>query len=139
MEAKVKFLDGLQFLGEAGSGHAIVMDGDPKYGGHNTAMRPSELLLVGLGGCAGMDVVSVLKKKRQPFTGLEITVKGTVPDGEPPRRITDAALEFVVKGKGVSEEAVKRAVELSMEKYCTVKFTLEGSTNVGFTYRLEEG
>jgi putative redox protein len=137
MEARVKFLDGLQFIGEAGSGHAVVMDGDPKFGGHNTAPRPTELILMGLGGCTGMDVVSILRKKRQPFTGLEINVKGKFSE-ERPRRITDATLEFVVKGKGVSEEAVKRAIELSMEKHCTVKFTLEGSTKVSATYRLVE-
>ena len=68
MEARVKYVDGLQFVGEAASGHAIVMDTDAEYGGKNSGLRPTELLLVGLGGCSGMDVISVLKKKRQDVT-----------------------------------------------------------------------
>jgi len=75
-QAKVIFTRGLQFVGEASSGHAIVMDGDPGVGGNNTGLRPMELLLVGLGGCTGMDVVSILRKKKQELTGLEVTVLG---------------------------------------------------------------
>jgi len=70
VEVKVKYIDGLQFVGEAESGHAVLMDGEPVYGGNNTAIRPTELLLVGLGGCSGMDVVSVLKKKNRIYRDL---------------------------------------------------------------------
>ena len=135
MEAKVKYVDGLQFVGEASSGHAIVMDGETAFGGGNTAVRPTELLLIGLGGCSGMDVVSVLRKKRQDVRGLEITVRGERAE-DYPQRFTDITIEFAVTGRNISEEAVKRAVDLSMEKYCSVKATLEGSTKVGFSYRM---
>lgn len=134
---KVKHSGGLQFVGESASGHAIVMDGDPESGGSNTAMRPMELLLVGLGGCSGMDIASILTKKKEPFTGFEVNVKGVKADSYP-KKYTEIAVEFVVKGKGVSEESVKRAVELSMQKYCSVKATLEGVAKISWSYKLEE-
>lgn len=137
MEAKIKYVDGMQFVGEASSGHAIVMDGDPKFGGRNTSVRPTELLLIGLGGCSGMDVISILKKKQQDVRGLEINVKGKKADTYP-QKFTDITIEFVVTGHHISEEAVKRSVELSMEKYCSVKATLEGSARIRSSYRIVE-
>ena len=137
MEAKIKYVDGMQFVGEASSGHAIVMDGDPKVGGRNTAVRPTELLLLGVGGCSGMDVVSILKKKKQDIKGLEINVNGKKAESYP-QKFTDITLEFVVTGRNISEEAVQRAIELSMEKYCSVKATLEGCSKINFSYRIVE-
>jgi putative redox protein len=138
VEVKVKYIDGLQFVGEAESGHAVLMDGEPVYGGNNTAIRPTELLLVGLGGCSGMDVVSVLKKKKQDIQGLEIHINGKRAE-EHPKKFTDIDIEFVVTGRSISEEAVKRAVNLSMEKYCSVKATIEGCATITFSYRIVEG
>jgi len=136
-KAKVKYTDGLQFVGEADSGHAIIMDGDAEVGGKNTGMRPMELLLVGLGGCSGMDVVSILKKKRENVTGVEINVDGRKAN-DYPQKYTDIDIEFLVKGKGLSDEAVKRAVQLSMDKYCSVKATLEGTARINFSYKIVE-
>lgn len=136
-EAKVTYVDGLQFVGEATSGHAIVMDGDIEVGGRNTGTRPMELLLIGIGGCSGMDVVSILKKKRQVIKGLQINVKGQKAENYP-KKFTDIALEFIVKGKGISEDAVKRAVELSMGRYCSVKATLEGPAKITWSWRIIE-
>lgn len=133
--AKVTYIQGLQFVGEASSGHAIVMDGDPEVGGHDTGLRPMELLLVGLGGCSGMDIISILKKKKQEVTGLEITVMGERPD-QHPKKFTAINVEFVVRGRNLSEEAVKRAVDLSMNKYCSVKFALEGTAKISFSYKI---
>jgi putative redox protein len=129
--------EGLQFVGSADSGHAIVMDGEASVGGGNTGVRPTELLLIGLGGCSGMDVVSVLKKKKQHITGVEMRVSGTKAK-EYPQKFTDIDIEFVVRGKDVSEEAVKRAVQLSMDKYCSVKATLEGAAKISFSYKILE-
>ena len=137
LEAKVTYVDGLQFVGEGKSGHAIVMDAGPDVGGRNTGIRPTELVLVGLGGCSGMDVVSILKKKRQDVRGLEVSLKGKRAENYP-QRFTDITIEFVVKGRNISEEAVKRAVDLSMEKYCSVKLTLECSAKITFSYRIVE-
>lgn len=137
LEAKVTYVEGLQFLGEAASGHAIVMDGDKEVGGRNTGARPMELLLIGLGGCSGMDVVSILKKKKQGINGVEIKVKGEKAENYP-KKFTDIDIEFIVRGRDVSEDAVKKAVELSMEKYCSVKATLEGSAKVTWSYKIIE-
>jgi putative redox protein len=133
--ATVIYTQGLQFVGEASSGHAIVMDGDPEVGGNNTGLRPMELLLVGLGGCAGMDIVSILRKKKQELIGLEINVRGKKAENYP-KKYTDIDMEFIIKGRNISEDAVKRAIDLSMNKYCSVKATLEGSAKISFTYRI---
>jgi len=135
--AKVKYTGGLQFVGQADSGHAIVMDGDADAGGNNTGLRPMELLLIGVGGCSGMDVVSILKKKREKVTDVEINVNGKKAEAYP-QKFTDIDIEFVVKGKNLSEEAVKRAVQLSMDKYCSVKATLEGTARITYRYNIVE-
>lgn len=137
MNVVVKYSGGLQFVGESATGHAIVMDGDPEVGGNDTAPRPMELLLMGLGGCTAMDTISILKKKRQPVEGLEIVLKGEKAENHP-KRFTKIQMEYVIKGKGIDESAVKRAIQLSTEKYCSVKATLEGNTEVSFSYRIEE-
>jgi len=133
--AKVIFTRGLQFVGEASSGHAVVMDGDPGVGGNNTGLRPMELLLVGLGGCAGMDVVSILRKKKQELTGLEVTVRGQRAENYP-KKYTDIEIDFLIKGRNISEESVKKAIDLSMNKYCSVKAALEGPAKINFTYKI---
>ncbi|HYA11630.1 MAG TPA: OsmC family protein [Thermodesulfovibrionales bacterium] len=135
MHAKVIYTQGLQFVGEASSGHAIVMDGDPEVGGNNTGLRPMELLLVGLGGCSGMDIVSILRKKKQEVTSLEINVRGQKAENYP-KKYTDIDMEFIIKGINISEDSVKKAIDLSMTKYCSVKATLEGSAKIGFSYRI---
>jgi len=137
VEARVKYMEGLQFVGQASSGHAIVMDGDATHGGSNTGLRPTELLLIGLGSCSGMGIVSILKKKKQDVRGLEIIVRGEKEESYP-RKFTDITMEFMVSGRNLSDEAVKRAVELSMEKYCAVKATLEGRPEMNFSYTISE-
>jgi putative redox protein len=133
--AKVTYVQGLQFVGEASSGHAIVMDSDPEVGGHNSGPKPMELLLIGIGGCSGMDVVSILKKKRQDITGIEVNVRGEEAE-DYPKKYTAVTIEFVVRGRNISEDAVKKAIDLSMNKYCSVKATIEGSAKVNFSYRI---
>jgi len=136
-KARIKYSGGMQFVGDSESGHAIVMDADAGVGGRNTGMRPMELLLVGLGGCSGMDIISILKKKREKVTDLEINVNGKKAEDHP-QKYTDIDIEFVVTGKGLSEEAVKRAVQLSMDKYCSVKATLEGTAKISYSFRIIE-
>ena len=137
-KAKVTYTEGLQFVAQAESGPAIVMDGDEKFGGGNTGPRPMELLLMGIGGCSGMDVVSILRKKKENLTGLELQVNGTKAK-EYPQKFTDIEIEFVVKGKNLSEDAVRKAIALSMDKYCSVKATLEGSAKITYRYKIVEG
>lgn len=136
-KAKITYVNGMQFVGEADSGHAIVMDGPPEAGGKNTGLRPMELLLIGIGGCSGMDVVSILKKKKQDVTGFEINVNGQKAETYP-QKFTEIDIEFIIRGKNISEEAVKRAAQLSMGKYCSVKATLEGSAKINYAYKIIE-
>ncbi len=137
MNATVKWVEGFQFVGESGSGHAIVMDAGKDSGGGGTGVSPMELLMLGIGGCSGMDVISVLKKKKQDVFDLTINVQGKLAP-EYPKRYTEMTLEFVVIGRGIDESAVKRAIDLSMDKYCSVKATIEGSAKVSYTYRIVE-
>ncbi|MBF0506038.1 MAG: OsmC family protein [Nitrospirae bacterium] len=135
MQAKVKWTGGLQFVGESGSNHAVVLDADSSHGGTNMGMTPMELLLVGIGGCSGMDVASILQKKRQLVNDLEVRVSGTQAE-EYPRKFTAIELEYIISGKDVKEEAVKKAIESSMEKYCSVKATLEGVAKITYRYSI---
>jgi len=120
-EATVRWTEGMQFVGQgAKSGQTNVMDAAPEAGGQNTGPRPMEVLLFGLGGCTGMDVVSILRKKRQPFTGLEIKISGERAP-EHPKRFTAIHMEYVVYGKGLDPKAVEESIRLSQEKYCSAK------------------
>lgn len=127
----------MQFVAVANSGHAVVMDGPLSVGGNNSGVSPMELLLMGTGGCSGMDVISVLQKKKQHVTSLEIHVVGEKAD-EHPKKYTAITIEFVITGKNISEEAVKRSVQLSMDKYCSVKATLEGTAQITYSYKIIE-
>jgi len=138
MYAKVTYANGMQFVGETSSGHTIVMDANKEVGGSDTGARPSELLLVGIAGCSGMDIISILKKKRQDVTGFEIKVEGSKADSHP-KKFTEMHVHYIVKGNDVSEEAVKRAVQLSMEKYCSVKATLDPGVDITWSYEIGQG
>lgn len=137
MDAIVKLVDGMRFIAEGSSGHSVVMDADPEVGGEDTASRPTELVLMGLGGCTGMDVISILRKKRQDVKNFEMYIRGKKADNHP-KKFTHIEIEYVVTGRNISEEAVKRAVELSMQKYCSVKATLEGVAEITYSWRIEE-
>jgi putative redox protein len=119
--ATVTFEGGMQFVGQGGtSGQKSTMDASVEGGGQNSGPRPMEMLLLGLGGCTGMDVVSILRKKRQPFTGLEMLLSGDRAP-ENPKRYTAIHNEYVVHGKGVDSKAVAEAIRLSEEKYCSAR------------------
>lgn len=137
VEAKVTLIKDMQFAGTASSGHSLVMDADDNVGGHNTGFRPMELLLVGFGGCSGMDVISILRKKRQPVSGLEIKVQGERADSIP-KIYKKVHIEFIVKGSGVEKEAVERAISLSLDKYCSVGATLAKAGTITHSYRIVE-
>jgi len=135
LTANVKWVDGFQFVGESGSGHAIVMDASPEAGKIPTGMTPMEMLLVATGGCSGMDVASVLKKKRQEVIDIQVSVSGEKAETHP-QKFINIKLEYTVTGRNISEDAVKKAVELSMEKYCSVKATLEASAKISYSYKI---
>jgi putative redox protein len=135
MEAKVTFCGGMRFVGQADSGHAVVLDTGEASGGCDSAVRPNELLLIGLAGCTGMDVISILRKKRQAVTGLELVVRGDLAP-EPPKRFAGLAIEYRVRGRGIDPAAVARAIELSETKYCSVGLTLRAPVPITSTYTI---
>ena len=123
MEARVKWVENAAFIAETGSGHAIVVDGPADIGGRNLGPRPMELMLLSVGSCSAVDIVHILKKARQPVADVEVKVSGTRAETDP-KVFTKIHLHFVVSGKGLSENQVKRAVELSAEKYCSASIML---------------
>jgi putative redox protein len=128
IEAKAVWSDKFRFVAEASSGHSLVVDGDKK-----SASSPMELVLIGLCGCTGYDVVSILQKKREPFTGIEVRAIAERAQ-EPPTVYTEIKLIYRVSG-AVSHKAVEDAVRLSEEKYCSVAAMLNKSAKI--TYEIE--
>lgn len=117
MEGKVTWDGGMTFAAQSNSGHTITLDAAPEVGGREQGARPMELILLGLGGCTGMDVISILRKMRQDVTAYEVRLKAErAPDH--PRVFTRIMVEHVVRGRNLSLDAVRRAVELSATRYC---------------------
>jgi putative redox protein len=138
MQATVKWMDGAMFIGESGSGHSVVMDGPEDLGGRNMGCRPMEMLLLGTGGCAVYDVMSMLKKSRQKVTDCRVELQAERADAVP-AVFTSINLHFVVTGVGLKENQVKRAVELSAEKYCSASIMLAaGGVVVTHSHELQE-
>jgi putative redox protein len=123
MKATVRWVDGAMFVGESGSGHAVVMDGPESSGGRNMGLRPMEMVLIGTGGCSSFDVVSILKKSRQDVIDCVADIEATRADATPAVFET-IHLHFKVSGRGLSEKQVDRAVSLSAEKYCSASIML---------------
>ncbi len=118
--------DGLRFVAESGSGHALVLDD----GRGDTGMRPAELIPMAIAGCSAMDVISILRKKRQVVAGYRVLASGTQQDDHP-NAFTRIDIVHVVDGKSIDVEAVRQAVRLSATKYCSVGATLSsGLTEV---------
>ncbi|MBH4005674.1 OsmC family protein [Pseudomonas aeruginosa] len=138
MKARIQWAGEAMFLGESGSGHVVVMDGPPDHGGRNLGVRPMEMVLIGLGGCTNFDVVSILKKARQPVESCEAFLEAERADEEP-KVFTKIHVHFVVKGRGLKEAQVKRAVELSAEKYCSASIMLgRGRVEITHDYEIVE-
>jgi putative redox protein len=134
----VVLVNGMQFIGSSDSGHAVVMDAPASVGGNNTAPTPMELLLSAFGGCTGMDVISILRKKRQSVSSLEIQVEG-VKAKDHPMMYTSIHLNYIVSGRDISEDAVKRSIELSLEKYCSVGSMLGRAAEITHSFKITQG
>ncbi|MBQ0795259.1 MULTISPECIES: OsmC family protein [Zhongshania] len=139
MKATVKWVDGAMFLAESGSGHSVVMDGPEDHGGRNMGVRPMEMLLLGMGGCASFDVMSMLKKSRQDVSACRCELDAERADAVP-AVFTKIHLRFIVSGNGLKEAHVKRAVELSAEKYCSASIMMEAAgVDVSHSYEIVDG
>lgn len=126
----------MAFTARTASGHALQMDASIANGGQNAAPQPLELVLVALAGCSGMDVLAILKKKRQPVEGFHMRLRHERA-AEHPRIYTAIHVEYVVRGAGVQPEAVERAIELTEAKYCPVHAMLAPTVRLTHSYRIE--
>ena len=137
MKTRVKWVEGVSFVAETGSGHAIVIDGAPDAGGRNVGPRPMELVLAGTAACTAFDVVWILKKARQPVA--ECTVEAEAERAaEDPKVFTRIHLIYRVSGKGLKRSQVERAVKLSKEKYCSATLMLAKTAAISFEIVFEE-
>lgn len=139
MKARVQWLDGRAFVGESGSGHAVVMDGAPESGGRNIGVRPMEMLLLGLGGCTAFDIVMILERMRENVTGLDIALEGERA-GEDPKVFTHVRLIYKITGRNLKPASVERAVNLSAEKYCSASAMFGKTATIEHRFEIiEEG
>jgi putative redox protein len=137
MQATVKWVDGVMFVGESGSGHAVVMDGAPDHGGRNMGIRPMEMILLGVGGCSSFDVVQVLQKGRNNLINCIAEVSAERVDAVP-RVFSKIHLHFIVTGHDLKKSAVERAVKLAVEKYCSAATMLSKTVEITHDFEVIE-
>lgn len=136
MKVRVKWVEDVTFMGESETGHALIMDGAPENGGRNIGMRPMETLLIGMGGCTSFDVVTILKKARQPVVDCVAEISAERAD-EVPKVFTKIHVHFVIFGDDMNEKQVARAVSLSAEKYCSASIMLSQSVEITHDYEIK--
>ncbi len=137
MKARIKWVENVCFIGESETGHAVVLDGAPDAGGRNLGMRPMEMLLIGMGACTSFDVVTILKKARQPIDDCVAEIEAARAD-EVPKVFTKIHVHFVVAGKGLNSVQVERAVKLSAEKYCSASIMLGKAAEITHDFEIVE-
>lgn len=137
MKARVKWLDHMSFVGESGSGHSVVMDGPPGFGGRDLGVRPMEMLLLGLGGCTAFDVVNILQRSRQPVAGCEVELEAERAETDP-KVFTRIHIHFIVSGRGLSSDRVERAIKLSAEKFCSASIMLGKTAQITHDFETRE-
>lgn len=133
MEARVKWVEDLSFVGESSSGHQVMMDGNSG----EKAPSPMEMVLIAAGGCSAIDVVSILRKGRHQVTDCEVKLTSKRRE-EAPRLFTDINLHFIVSGKALTNKIVERAVQLSAEKYCSVSLMLGKAANITHSFEIKD-
>ena len=137
MKTSLTWAGGAAFVGETANGHKLVMDGPPEGGGRDLGPRPMETLLLGMGGCTGYDVVSILQKARQDIQDCRIEITAERAD-EVPKVFTKIHVHFIVIGRDVQEKQVARAVSLSAEKYCSASIMLSKSVAITHSFEIKE-
>ncbi|WP_207481001.1 OsmC family protein [Arenibaculum pallidiluteum] len=135
MKARVKWVEGMAFVGESGSGHAVVMDGSPEFGGRNLGVRPMEMLLLGMGGCTAFDVVLILRKGREPVTDCVVELDAERAETDP-KVFTRIHVRYVVSGLGLDPAKVERAIKLSAEKYCSASVMLGATAEITHAFEI---
>lgn len=137
MKTKVVWKEGLSFTSTSADGYTIPLDSEPEVGGNGEGFRPMELLAIGLAGCTAMDVISILRKKRQDVTAFEVRVD-TDRATEHPKVFTNITVEYIITGHNVQPTAVERSIELSVTKYCPAQAMLEKACNIEHRYSIIE-
>jgi putative redox protein len=137
MKARVKWIEGLTMVGESGSGHAVVMDGAPEFGGRDLGVRPMEMLLLGMGGCTQIDVLMILRKGRHDVRSVEVEIEAERAE-EHPKVFTKIHAHFRIGGRELPEKAVARAIELSAEKYCSASLMLAAVAEISHDFEIFE-
>lgn len=137
MKSKVKWLDNMSFVGESASGHSVVMDGPPEFGGQNLGIRPMEMLILGLGGCSSFDVMLILKKSRQQVDHCEVELEHERATEEP-KVYTKIHMHFVVTGRKLDAKKVEKAISLSAEKYCSASVMLSKTAEITHDFEIRE-
>ena len=137
MKARVKLVEGITFVAESGSGHAVVMDASPDVGGRNLGARPMEMVLMGAGGCSAIDVVHILRKARQDFVDCVVELEAERAP-EDPKVFTRIHMHYIVTGRGLNPTQVERAIKLSKEKYCSATIMLAKTAEVTSDYEIRE-
>lgn len=135
MKATVKWAGNAMFVGESGSGHALVMDGPPDSGGRNLGPRPMEMLLLGMGGCSAFDVIHILQRGRHQIDDCTVEIEAQRAD-QPPKVFTHLRMHYVVSGKGLSEAAVSRAIDLSAKTYCSASIMLGKTAEITHDFEI---
>jgi putative redox protein len=138
MQVALDWKTGLSFAGSAPSGYKLDISADADIGGAEDGLRPMELLALGLGACTGIDVISILQKKRQEVSGLQVRVNTTKAE-EHPRVWTHVVIEYIVTGKAIDPAAVERAMQLSYEKYCPAQNMLKKAVTIEHKYEIRQG
>ena len=137
MKATINLDHGMTFHGSANSGYTLRMDSGPSVGGDDSGFRPMELLLIGLGGCTAMDVLSILRKKRQDVTGFDVNVDARQAKDHP-HVFTQITVNYIIRGRGINSKAVERAIQLSETKYCPAQAMLAKAATIEHTYKIIE-
>ncbi len=137
MKSRVKWLDNMSFVGESASGHSVVMDGPPEFGGRNLGIRPMEMLILGLGGCSSFDVMLILKKSRQKVEHCEVELDYDRAEQDP-KVFTRIHMHFIVSGRNVDAKRVAKAIELSAEKYCSASIMLAKTATITHDFEIRE-
>ncbi|MGH8618697.1 MAG: OsmC family protein [Burkholderiales bacterium] len=137
MKARIKWIEGVAFAGESGSGHSLVMDGPPEGGGRNLGPRPMETVLIGTGGCTAYDVVHILKKGRADVTDCVVDIDSERA-ADDPKVFTKIHFHFTVTGKGLKHAQVERAIQLSAEKYCSASIMLAKTAAITHDFEIKE-
>lgn len=135
MKTRIKYIENVCLMAESESGNSLIIDGSPDIGGRNLGVRPMEMILMGLGGCTTMDILTILRKKRLNIKDCVIEIDSQRRDTIP-KTFSKIHLHFIITGDELNEKHVQQAVQLSVEKYCSVYAMLKNSVEISYDYEI---